>query len=458
VAGDRTLSYADQLGPEARVYPCPFLVIAFDGERPTELPVRLSLAEVERLDIGRGPTRSWQRVHGGGQAVLQLSLADAWMSGSHAQLRRTDAGWRLYDEGSKNGTFVGGQRHSEVDLRDGDVIAVGSTLCVFRDGAPQQVGAPSDYHPASHEVTALTTWNPELAVVFEPVPRLAQSDIAVVIGGETGVGKEVLARHIHAQSGRKGAFIAINCGALPAHLIEGELFGAKKGAYSGATEDRPGLVRAAERGTLFLDEVAELPEPAQVKLLRVAQEREVTPLGGTRPIKVDVRIVAASHRALPAMVDQGSFRADLYARLAGAHVEIPPLRDRREDIGFLVGVVLRRWLPDRADGVRFEREAARALLRHSWRLNVRELEQCLRTACTVAGTERIGLVHLPEEVRLAAEALGPDDDGLERELIRLLGLHAGNVSAVARDLGKARVQIRRWCRRFGLDPSDYRAS
>src|SRR5690606_4641385 len=226
--------------------------------------------------------------------------------------------------------------------------------------------------------------------------------------------------------------------------------------YSGASEDRPGLVRAAHSGTLFLDEIAELPLGSQVKLLRVLQEGEVTPLGGTQPIPVDVRVVAASHRSLPELVEAGRFRADLYARLAGAHITLPPLRQRREDLGLLIGALLRRIAGDAAASLRLERDAARALFLHTWPLNIRELEQALRAACALAGgAGRIALGHLPEGVR----GRPPGDGGelaLRDQLVRLLSENAGNISAVARAMGKARVQVRRWCRRLGIDPDSFR--
>ncbi len=186
------------------------------------------------------------------------------------------------------------------------------------------------------------------------------------------------------------------------------------------------------------------------------QEGEVTPLGATQPVAVDVRVVAASHRSLAEMVERGTFRADLFARLAGAHVGLPPLRQRREDIGLLIAVLLRRLLGSLAEAVRFEREAARGLFLHAWPRNIRELEQTLRAAVALASGLRIAPIHLPEAVRGRPVAEG--DQQARDELIRLMLEHGGNISAVARTMGKARVQIRRWCRRFGVDPEAYRTA
>ena len=284
--------------------------------------------------------------------------------------------------------------------------------------------------------------------------------------GETGTGKELLARGAHELSGRSGAFVAVNCGALPTGLVESQLFGHVKGAFSGAVRDEPGFFRAADGGTLFLDEIADLPSASQAALLRALQEREVMPVGATRPAKVDLRVVAATHQPLEAMIERGGFRRDLLARLAGFTLELPPLRARRMDLGLLVASLLRRLAPDRADSVMLTPAAGQALFRHDWPLNTRELEQCLARALALAGDEPIDLHHLPATVtapRGAAPA-GPSPDArfserdarLRLELLEELARHQGNLADVARAMGKARMQVHRWCRRFGIDPNLYR--
>src|SRR5262249_27731601 len=174
-----------------------------------------------------------------------------------------------------------------------------------------------------------------------------RTPLSVLLFGETGTGKEVLAGAIHRTSARTGAFVAANCGALPAALVESQLFGHVRGAFTGAVRDGPGFVRAADRGTLFLDEIGDLAPPAQAALLRVLEEYEVVPVGTTRAVHVDVRVIAATHRPLDQMAERGEFRQDLYARLAGFVQRIPPLRERREDLGLLVGGVLGRNPPRR---------------------------------------------------------------------------------------------------------------
>jgi DNA-binding NtrC family response regulator len=185
----------------------------------------------------------------------------------------------------------------------------------------------------------------------------------------------------------------VNCGALPATLVESELFGVKKGAFTGASEDRPGLVRSADGGTLFLDEIADLPPPSQAAFLRVLQEREVVPVGGTRAVPVDLRVVAATHRDLDALVAAGQFRQDLRARLDGFRLELPPLRERREDLGLLLAALLRRAAP-RAGEVQLRPTTARALLAHTWPENTREVERRLATAIALAEGAPIGVEHL----------------------------------------------------------------
>ncbi|WP_159396567.1 sigma 54-interacting transcriptional regulator [Sorangium cellulosum] len=301
---------------------------------------------------------------------------------------------------------------------------------------------------------------------------VARSAIPVLLQGETGTGKEVMARAIHALSGRAGELVAVNCGALPRELVEGELFGYRKGAFSGATEDRPGLVRSADRGTLFLDEIGDLPAPAQAALLRVLQEQEVRPVGATRPVHVDLRVIAATHRPLQRLAAAGEFRADLLARLSGYTIALPPLRDRREDLGLLLGALLERAAPERAAHLQIDAGAARAMLRYRWPANVRELAQCATTAVVLAQRGTIEPGHLPEAVARAAEGEGegggdqeegaaegdlrPEDGARRQELVALLGQHRGNITAVARAMGKARMQIQRWLKRYRIDPEQFR--
>ena len=223
---------------------------------------------------------------------------------------------------------------------------------------------------------------------------MAPTRAAVLIGGESGTGKELFARHIHERSGRGGAFVALNCAALPEALIESQLFGHKRGAFTGATEAQPGLIAAAHGGTLFLDEVGELPLGAQAKLLRVLQEQVVVPVGETRERRVDLRVVAASHRELRQLVADGRFREDLYHRLARFELTLPPLRARGRDVLLIARALLAGGL-DGLPPVQLGRDADRLLLAHPWPGNVRELGNVLFRAALLA---QDGVVH--------ADALG----------------------------------------------------
>jgi transcriptional regulator with GAF, ATPase, and Fis domain len=280
----------------------------------------------------------------------------------------------------------------------------------------------------------------------------------------------MIASALHCLSGRTGTFQAVNCGSLPSTLVESELFGFRKGAFSGATEDRPGLVRSAEGGTLFLDEIGDLPLPAQAALLRVLQEGEVLPVGATRPVKVDFRLVAATHRDLDALVEKDRFRADLLARIGGFTITLPPLWERREDIGLIVAELLRRKLGERAAEVAFSSSAVRALFSHAWPFNIRELERCLEAAIVLSASGPIDVAHLPASVtttrsqRGAREgrAKGPDLALSElhrkrrEDIIAALRASGGNVSAAARVLGKARAQVQRWIKRYAIEPRSFR--
>jgi DNA-binding NtrC family response regulator len=361
---------------------------------------------------------------------------------------------------------VRGQRVSRTSLKDGDVLELGQSFFLFRDRVPSKrtLAIAQTWTALEAPRPQLVTFLGPLAESFDHLAKVAPTSVPVMILGESGTGKELAARAVHELSGRRGAFVAVNCGAIPEHLVESELFGAMKGAYSGATEDRIGLIRAAHGGTLFLDEIGDLPEASQVAFLRVLQQREVVPVGGTSPVHVDFRLVVATHRDLEAAVERGDFREDLLARIAGLSVRLPPLRDRREDLGILMARLLAK-----APSVAFTPKAARALLGHDFPQNVRELERALELSVALSGGKPIEIAHLPEAIRDGQEksgdleapadpmpALEPEDEERKKELVALLEKHAGNVAAVARDMGKARMQIHRWLRRYGINPSAFR--
>jgi transcriptional regulator with PAS, ATPase and Fis domain len=387
----------------------------------------------------------------------RLQLADRWMSTEHAQVRPMFGRWLLEDGGSKNGTFVNGQAVKRAELRDGDILELGRNLFVFREHSTSALW--SELEPQ--------TLHANYAERLTALRGIAVSAVTVVLHGETGTGKEVVARAIHRGSARKGEFVAVNCGALPATLAESELFGYRKGAFSGAIEDRPGLVRASSGGTLFLDEIGDLPYALQTTLLRVLQEREIVPLGAARPVSVNLRVIAASHRNLERLVAAGSFRADLLARLSGFVLSLPPLRERREDLGLLVASILRRHAGRAAERLTIAPGVTRALALHRWPHNVRELEKALEAAIALSAGSRIEVEHLPQAVRdapvdapplidSASPVLGPRDIARKTQLLGLLLDNGGNVTAVARSLGKARAQVQRWLKRYGINSGSFR--
>lgn len=244
--------------------------------------------------------------------------------------------------------------------------------------------------------------DPEMRKVYTRARRLAQSSLSVLINGETGTGKELLAQFVHRESARAaGPFVPVNCGAIPDTLIDSELFGHRKGAFTGATADRTGFVQRASGGTVFLDEVGELPLSAQVRLLRFLQEGEITRVGDSTPIKVDVRVVAATHRDLHAMMADGTFRSDLYYRLAEYPLRLPPLRQRGDDIRLIVEQLLQEDAKARPVVTAIDDAAWNVLTRHSWPGNVRELQNIVRRCCIDAVVVGDGATITPRIVREA---------------------------------------------------------
>jgi len=295
--------------------------------------------------------------------------------------------------------------------------------------------------------------------LFETVRRVASSDLAVLIVGESGTGKELVARAVHRESPRRdGAFIAINCGAIPENLLESELFGHEKGSFTGAHMQRKGRIESAQGGTLFLDEIGELPLSLQVKLLRFLQEQEVERVGGRESIAVDTRIVAATNMNLTEAMQLGTFRKDLFYRLSVVQIQVPPLREREEDPVFLAQALLLKYrdqLNMRVTGLSDEaREAIRA---YHWPGNVRELENRLKRAVVMAH----GTTLQPSDLELSMEStptsyltLREARSQFEKNLIRqALARTNGNVTRAAEELGISRQALHESMHKYGLDKS-----
>jgi DNA-binding NtrC family response regulator len=310
--------------------------------------------------------------------------------------------------------------------------------------------------------------------VYQLLEQASKLDITVLLNGETGTGKELAARAIHYHSARKERrFVPVNCGALPSELVESELFGHAKGAFTGAVGAKPGLFEEAEGGTIFLDEIGELPLPVQVKLNRVLQEKEIRRVGDNRPTPVDVRVIAATHRDLKAEVATGRFREDLFYRVNVFPVVLPALRDRREDIPLLASHFLEKHTGAlRKDLSGIEADALRALTGYPWPGNVRELENAIERAVAVAKGPKIELRDLPPDVKGTQEGAIPGEvlakmpyreavdlarDRVSRDYLTvLMREHEGNVTHAAQRAGMERESLHRLLKRYGIRSDDFK--
>ena len=440
----------------------PHLFVAMTCTAPGEGASRHLLEGVDDVRLGRSAVRGSRRTAANGRESLSLEIVDGHMSSAHARLSRTSDGWALEDLDSKNGTFVNGRAVRDTKLADGDKIRIGSTLFLFRERLLTPRPSSPDVF-AKGQAPAFATLLPTLAREFDALARIAATEIPILLLSETGTGKELVARAIHTLSGRTGAFVPINCGALPQTLAESALFGHKRGAFSGATSDSVGLLRSAEDGTLLLDEIGDFPQMLQPTLLRTLQDGEVMPVGASAPTRLRARFIAATHVDLERRASTGAFREDLFARLAGYVFRLPPLRERREDIGLLTCTLLQK-LADRDGRVPIlSVEAGERLLEHDWPRNVRELEKALARAAVLAGEGPIEPEHLPAEVQAAAgRSISARERGVDamprgrERLVALLTEHRGNLQAVADAMRTSRSQVHRLIRRLDLDVTTYR--
>jgi hypothetical protein len=459
-------TYEDAKAESSRPVPVrPYLFLVLECDRPHAGGARYALDGAACVKIGRGERRE---VLGAGvsRAALRLAVPGRSMSSIHAELRLAGGSWTIEDCGSTNGTFVNGERVRSAPLSDGDLIEIGHTFFTLKLAVPTPAGTQLEYDPALVDAgDPFATLLPWLHVAFKRTQAAALTPLTVVVTGGTGSGKELVARAVHALSGRSGDLVAVNCAALVPTLVERLLFGHVKGSFSGAVRDELGFVRAARRGTLFLDEIADLPLNVQAMLLRVLQEGEVVPVGAAQPVRVDVRVVAASQRPLAELVESGAFLPDLCARLAGFELGLPSLAERRVDLGIVIRAILARM---GGEPITLSREAGRAIFTHPWPQNIRELEQALRHAIALSEASVLRLRDLPDAIRgsatssvpppMAAGARGLSDEDRQArdDLIAKLREHRGNVSGVARAMGKARIQVQRWLRRFGIDAADFK--
>jgi DNA-binding NtrC family response regulator len=340
----------------------------------------------------------------GKHAGCGLVLSDEYVSGRHALLAPGRDGWTIIDQDSRNGVFIEEIAVGEALVLPGVPVRLGSTVFVLEQVDEQETVEPA----AAEQFAGMVGKSEAIRRVFSLIQRMAEVDATVLIQGASGTGKELVARAIHFRGGRAaGPFVAINCGSVVRELVASELFGHTKGAFTGATGDRPGLFEIAAGGTVFLDEIAELPLDLQPHLLRVLEQREVQRVGGSRITPVDVRVVAASNRDLRVEVEAGRFREDLYYRLDTLPIALPPLADRREDLPLLVEHLLTRECrrQGRATPPTLDADTWAALEAYHWPGNIRELGNVLTRALLLSN----GTAITPEELIMRPVHTGGDE-------------------------------------------------
>jgi DNA-binding NtrC family response regulator len=372
-------------------------------------------------------------------------LADARLSTRHASLRRVGDAVEVVDLGSRNGVRVGSRRVARALVEAGTPFALGRMILLpvlERPGAPCDGGRLVGRSSALREVVDL-------------MDLVARRDTTVLVVGETGTGKELVAEEIHARSGRSGAFVPVNCSAIAPGVLQSELFGHVRGAFSGADRRRTGLVAAADGGTLFLDEIGDASLELQKALLRLLEQSAIRPVGADRTQHIDVRIVAATHRDLAAEVDAGRFRPDLLNRLYRWVIPTPALRERPQDIPLLVSHFARRFA---GQDPGWTGRVAWHLLQHRWPGNVRELEARVEALVVLARGGPLDLAPgmAAELAPGATDASAPVSRPDRAALARLLSERGGNMRGVATAVGVSRNTLYRWCREDGLIPDDYR--
>jgi DNA-binding NtrC family response regulator len=404
-------------------------------ERDPAAPLVLHLPGGELVPLDRPLTIGQSR-------RCDVVLRDPRVSREHCGVEPDAGGVRVRDLGSTNGTFVNGVRVDTAELRAGSLLDLGGTR--LRVARPP-VGA------------RLVGASPAMAELHGRIQRLAHTSMPILICGETGTGKELVAQALHDGSGRSGAFVPVNCGSIPKELVESELFGHERGAFTGALTRRAGVFEEASGGTLFLDEIGELPLSLQTRLLRALESRRVRPVGSNREIAVDVRVVAATHVDVRAAVRAGRFRADLFYRL-GTDLPVPPLRERRGDIPLLAAHFLDELGPE-AGRATLSQEAIPRLEAHAWPGNVRELKHVLHRALLLSDGVEIQPQDLvfprpqteaAEEQRIRVE--GRSYLEIEKDVLRWAFRHyEGNRTAAAQALGIPKSTLCDKVKRYRID-------
>lgn len=408
------------------------------GESTLEVEWRASpgpyMLEIGSSEGGRSFPLRGTAVLGSGKDA-DLRIEDRTVSARHCAVSSGASGVVVEDLSSKNGMFVGGARVARALLPGrGASFVIGRTIVTVREAREDEPGdAP--------RVPGLYGASVAIRRVAEQVRRHAALRAPVLLQGESGTGKDVVARALHVLSGRQGAYVPLNVGAIPEALADAELFGHLRGAFTGAVAARPGAFELAQRGTLFLDEVAELAPSLQVKLLRIVEDGKLRPLGATRVTQLDVRLISATWAPLEERASEGRFRADLLHRLATVVIRMPPLRQRKSDIPCLCEVLLARHEPELGKK-RVCGSALSRLVEHSWPGNVRELGSVLYRAAVASPSE----VILAEHVELPTKGARPgrSERLTSRDAVELLQRHGGNVTSAAHAARVPRSTFRAW--------------
>ncbi len=436
---ERTQTATQDVGSTGAA-PTPGLVIVFHPRRRFLGATRL-LGAGKHLLLGRDE-----------DTFVPDALADNRISRRHAEVRCRGRRLTIEDLGSRNGTFVNGARITSSPLSPGDVVSIGKLLLLVTELGDQ---------PTLGDHPRIVGNSVALAEAAALVERVADRDVAVLILGESGVGKELFAREVHRVSGRRGQIVLVNCATLADGVVQSELFGHVRGAYSGAENSRQGLVTAARGGTLVLDEIGNASPALQANLLRLLQEKEVRPVGSDRTSEVDIRFVAVTNSPLVEEVRAGRFREDLYARLNRCVIRIPPLRDRPEDVLPLASHFASQFAEGRL--VSLTQPLALALLRHDWPGNVRSLQSIVeRLVIEVGDGDELPVpAWLDEELSQHARQqpdFEPPTPILRRrvqlttdELRQLLERHGGNITTAAEELEVARNTLYRWVKKASID-------
>ena len=424
--------------------------VHYDNEGQAVLVLRAAtLRVVSGPDDGACVALDLRRMRVGTAADNDLVLTDPSVSRHHLEFQVRDQGYQVRDLDSTNGSFFRGARISEAHLGAGAELRLGDSVLRIERG-----------EECSRVVKARKTFGTiigncrPMQEVFGLLAAVAPTDTTVLINGETGTGKELVAKAIHYNSSRRGGpFISVNCAAIPTALLESELFGHARGAFTSAVRDKPGLFEAAAGGTLMLDEVGDMPPEMQAKLLRVLQEGAFRRVGEQRERSTDARIISASHHDLSTLVRARRFREDLYYRLNVVLIQVPPLRDRTEDIPQLV----EHFLGQQGDAPSVDREALSALLRYPWPGNVRELQNEVRRAAVlcegpVRADDLSSKIRQPGPALQDANNLAAALAATERQcIIRALRATNGSVTAAAKLLGISRVVLHRKLRKHAVD-------